>query len=114
MATKKAKVQKKEEAPKKAPEVKSAPEEKTPMVIKGEHCPFCNKKTLALLESEMDIPYFGKTYIFAMDCANPECGYHKADVESAEENKEPSRYTLRVDFHGRKTTRERILRSKGP
>jgi zinc finger protein len=72
-------------------------EEKVPMIIKGELCPFCNKKTLALLESEMEIPYFGRTYIFSMDCANPECGYHKADIESAEENKEPAKYTLEIN-----------------
>lgn len=91
-ATAKEAPQKKEtkEAPKKAPE--AAPE-----FIKGELCPFCNKKTLQLMESEMDIPYFGKAYLFAMDCENPECGYHKADVESAEESKGPVKYTLDID-----------------
>jgi zinc finger protein len=85
-------------APKKIEEKEQASgkEEKVPMIIKGELCPFCNKKTLALLESEMEIPYFGKAYIFSMDCGNPECGYHKADVESAEEDKEPAKYTLEI------------------
>jgi zinc finger protein len=96
MATKKAKETKKEEAPKKSSETKQIGEDKGPMVLKGELCPFCNKKTLTLLESEMDIPYFGKAYIFSMDCENQECGYHKADVESAEENKEPVKYTLEI------------------
>ncbi len=65
-----------------------------PSIIKGELCPFCNKKTLTLMENEIDIPFFGKTFIFGMDCSN--CNYHKADVESAEESREPVKYTLEI------------------
>ena len=64
------------------------------MILKGEPCPFCNKKTLTLMESETEIPYFGNAYIFGMDCSS--CGYHKADVESAEEDKEPAKFTLEI------------------
>lgn len=30
----------------------------------------------------MDIPYFGKTFVFSINCG--ECGFSKADIESAE------------------------------
>jgi zinc finger protein len=80
-----------------------------PMFLKGELCPFCNKKTLQLMESETDIPYFGRAYLFAMDCENPECGYHKADVESAEETKGPVKYTL--DITSEEDMKIRIVKS---
>lgn len=56
-------------------------------------CPLCHQKTLALTDSEMEIPYFGKAYIFSMTCSS--CKYHKADVE-ATETKEPSRFTFEI------------------
>jgi len=62
--------------------------------LKGQECPICHKKTLTLREEEMDIPHFGKVFIFSMIC--DECGYRKADVEPAEEG-EPAKYTLEVD-----------------
>lgn len=65
-----------------------------PSVIAGEQCPFCNKKTLTLAESELEVPYFGKCFMFSMDCSS--CGYHKADVEAAED-KPPVKYTIRID-----------------
>jgi zinc finger protein len=65
-----------------------------PNMIEGEHCPFCNEKKLALMEMERDVPYFGKVYIFSMDCNG--CGYHKADVEAAE-NHGPVKYSLDID-----------------
>ena len=46
-------------------------------------CPFCSKKTLALVEDQKDIPYFGKVYLFSMNCSS--CKYNKADVESAKD-----------------------------
>ncbi|MBN2142581.1 ZPR1 zinc finger domain-containing protein [Candidatus Woesearchaeota archaeon] len=95
MPAKKIKDVKKAEAPAKAASGKESPDE--PSMIRGELCPFCNQKTLALMEKEMEIPYFGKAYIFSMDCENQECGYHKADVESAEESKGPVKYTLEID-----------------
>lgn len=73
-------------------------EEQTPQgdvsQITGEPCPFCHEKTLTLTEAEREIPYFGRCYIFSMDCSS--CKYHKADVESEEENL-PVKYTLEVE-----------------
>jgi zinc finger protein len=63
-------------------------------VVDKQKCPFCLKKTLTLTEDQMDIPFFGKTYIFSMTCSN--CKYHKSDIE-AEETKDPVRYTLEID-----------------
>lgn len=48
-------------------------------VVEGETCPICQAKTLTLMEAERDVPYFGKCYIFSMDCDS--CKYHKADIE---------------------------------
>ncbi|MFH1211504.1 MAG: ZPR1 zinc finger domain-containing protein [Candidatus Woesearchaeota archaeon] len=62
--------------------------------IKGEPCPFCHQKTLTLIEAEREIPYFGKCYLFSMDCSN--CHYHKSDVETEEQNP-PAKYTLEID-----------------
>jgi zinc finger protein len=53
--------------------------------LEGERCPICMKLTLTLMEQEMDIPYFGTTHIFGMDCSS--CGYHMADLESDESHK---------------------------
>ncbi len=61
--------------------------------LKGEMCPFCHTPYLMLREEEIEIPYFGKVYLFSMSCTN--CKYHKSDIESAEQ-KEPSKYTLEV------------------
>lgn len=63
-------------------------------VIKGEMCAFCHKKKLTLMESDRDVPFFGKLFIFSMNCEG--CGYHKADVEAAETHN-PAKYTLEVD-----------------
>ena len=63
-------------------------------MISGENCPFCHEKTLSLMESEIDVPFFGKTFVFSMDCSN--CKYHKADVESAQEDSEPVKYSLEI------------------
>ena len=61
--------------------------------LENQPCPVCHKKTLVLSEEEMDIPYFGKTYLFSMACTT--CKYSKSDVE-AEETKEPCRITFEV------------------
>lgn len=61
--------------------------------IKGEMCQFCGEKKLTLRQDEMDLPYFGKVFLFSMSCEA--CGYRSADVEPAEK-KEPCRYTLEV------------------
>ncbi len=63
-------------------------------MLEGEQCPFCNEKTLTLTETERDIAFFGICNIFSMDCSS--CNYHKADVEKAEENGEPVKYTLDI------------------
>lgn len=61
--------------------------------LKGEKCAICDKPKLTLSEEEMEIPHFGKVFVFSMHCEG--CGYHKSDVEPAEE-KEPARFTLEV------------------
>src|SRR4030043_1212740 len=90
----KGKTEKKEKG---TPEKKKAKEtegaEEAPAIINGELCPFCHNKTLTLAEAETDIPFFGKAYIFSMNCTS--CNYHKADVE-AEEQKEPCKYSLEI------------------
>ncbi|MCF7871549.1 ZPR1 zinc finger domain-containing protein [Candidatus Woesearchaeota archaeon] len=64
-------------------------------VLEGEHCPFCNKKTLTLRQAEREVPFFGNLIIFSMDCENEDCGYHKADVE-ASESKGPVKASFEV------------------
>ncbi|HLG24390.1 MAG TPA: ZPR1 zinc finger domain-containing protein [Candidatus Nanoarchaeia archaeon] len=61
--------------------------------VQMEQCPFCNEKSLALTEREMEIPYFGNVYIFSMTC--DKCKYHKADVESIDK-KDPVKYEFEV------------------
>jgi len=68
--------------------------EQEPDIISGQECPMCKKNTLTLIESEKDIPYFGKVYLFSMSCSN--CKYHKADVES-ENAGEPCKYSFNVE-----------------
>ncbi len=65
--------------------------------LEKQPCPVCHKKTLNLTEDQIDIPYFGKTYIFSMSCSN--CKYSKSDVE-AEERKEPCRITFTIEKEG--------------
>ena len=61
--------------------------------IENELCVFCKQKTLTLTEDEQDMPYFGKVYIFSMNCSS--CNYKKSDVESAE-RKDPCKITFEV------------------
>lgn len=61
--------------------------------INGEICPMCSAKGLTLAEDEIEVPYFGRLYIFSMTCNN--CKYHIADVESVEQ-KDPLRYTFEL------------------
>ena len=56
-------------------------------------CPLCNQKTLILTEREVEVPYFGKVFLFSMTCNS--CKYHKADVE-AREQKEPVKYEFEI------------------
>ncbi|NOZ80439.1 MAG: ZPR1 zinc finger domain-containing protein [DPANN group archaeon] len=68
-------------------------EESAPDIIQGQACPMCKKKTLTLMEDEREIPYFGRVYIFSMNCSS--CHYHQADVEAAEK-KEPMKAELEI------------------
>lgn len=68
-------------------------ENNQPSVLKGQVCPGCNRKTLTLIETQMEIPYFGLAYIFSVDCESDECDYHMADVEF-EKNQGP----IRIDY----------------
>ncbi|MBI5872295.1 ZPR1 zinc finger domain-containing protein, partial [archaeon] len=62
--------------------------------IEKERCPVCLKKKLVLMQQEEDIPYFGKAFIFSMECEA--CGFKKSDVE-AEEKKKPCRIAFVVE-----------------
>ena len=68
--------------------------ESAPATVSGQPCPMCNTNNLTLMEEEREVPYFGKCYLFSMNCSN--CKYHKADIEASEE-REPSKYTLEID-----------------
>lgn len=65
-----------------------------PSILKNQPCPICKANQLTLMESEDDIPFFGKTFIFSMTCGN--CHYHKADIETREK-KDPVKYTFEVE-----------------
>jgi len=98
-------VKEKYEEEKKAEEFES----KNLTVLAGQECPVCHKKTCTLTELEKYIPFGEKdvlTYIFSMSCE--ECGYHKADVEFAQEN-EPVKYTL--DIESEEDMKIRIVKS---
>lgn len=75
-------------------------------VLDGQVCPMCFKKTLTLSQSEIEVPFFGKLFVFGMKCSS--CGYHKSDVE-AEEEKEPAKYSLEVA--GKDDLNARVIRS---
>ena len=76
--------------------------------LEGRDCPICKTKNLTLTEMESDIPYFGKVFLFSMNCSN--CKYHKADVEAAETH-EPVKYTL--DISSEEDMNIRIVKSAG-
>lgn len=74
--------------------------------LEKQDCPFCHTKNLTLTQEETDIPYFGKTFIFSMDCSN--CKYHKSDVEAAE-RKDPVKITFTVE--NQKDLNVRVVKS---
>lgn len=74
--------------------------------LENQPCPLCHEKTLTLMEEEMEVPYFGKVFIFSMTCSI--CKYHKADVEAAEK-KDPAKYTFEVTSE--KDMNVRVVRS---
>lgn len=55
-------------------------DEQLPEILEGQQCPICGKKTLTLVDAERDVPFFGKVYLFSMDCSS--CDFHKADLET--------------------------------
>ncbi|MBT4935610.1 ZPR1 zinc finger domain-containing protein [Candidatus Woesearchaeota archaeon] len=61
--------------------------------IKNQPCPFCGAKKCTLNEEEIEIPYFGRVFVFSMDCSA--CNTRKSDVEPVE-SKEPCKFTLEV------------------
>ena len=77
-----------------------------PARIEGEVCPFCHTPNLTLTEEEIEIPYFGKVFLFGMQCTK--CKYHKSDIECAEQ-KPPVRYTL--DVSSEDDMKIRVVRS---
>ena len=77
-----------------------------PETMPGQPCAFCHQKTLTLTEQEAEVPYFGKLFVFSMNCES--CKYHKADVESAEK-KEGCKYVFVVS--GKKDMQIRVIRS---
>lgn len=62
--------------------------------LKNQPCPICKKKGATLQEEEVEVPHFGKVFVFSITCS--ECSYHKADLEPAEK-KEPARYTFEIE-----------------
>ena len=61
--------------------------------LKGQKCGLCGEAKATLKEEQIDIPLFGKVFVFSVHCEG--CGYHKSDIEPAE-TKEPCKYTLEV------------------
>ena len=61
--------------------------------LEKQPCPVCCKKELTLMEDEIDVPYFGKTYVFSMKCSG--CDYALSDVEAVGQ-KDPVKYTFKV------------------
>ncbi|MDP7180683.1 MAG: ZPR1 zinc finger domain-containing protein [Candidatus Woesearchaeota archaeon] len=74
--------------------------------LSGQTCPMCHKKTMALTEGEMEVPYFGKLLVFSMTCSS--CKYHMADVESTS-GQEPSKFTLEISSE--EDMKIRVIRS---
>ena len=69
-------------------------------------CPLCHEKTLILTEREVEVPYFGKVYLFSMTCNS--CKYHKADVEATEQ-KDPVKYEF--DISSENDMKVRVVKS---
>ncbi len=77
-----------------------------PEILKDQKCPICGEKSLSLTEDEREVPFFGRMYMFSMNCEK--CKYHKADVEAVED-KEPCKFTL--DITSEKDMHIRVVRS---
>ena len=80
--------------------------EKVTASLSGQPCPVCQQKKLSLTEAEIEVPFFGKLFVFSMKCDG--CKYFKADVEAAEK-KEPCKYVFEVS--GKPDLQVRVIRS---
>ncbi|MBU2589739.1 MAG: ZPR1 zinc finger domain-containing protein [Nanoarchaeota archaeon] len=74
--------------------------------VENERCPMCQEKKMTLIEDEKEIPYFGKVFLFSMDCSK--CNFHKADIESAE-FREPCRIIF--EANSEKDMHVRVVKS---
>ena len=74
--------------------------------LENEKCPVCMKSTLTLIEDEKEVPYFGKIFIFSMNCSN--CNYNMADVE-AEQPRPPVKITFTIEAE--KDLSARVIKS---
>lgn len=74
--------------------------------LEKQKCPVCGEDKLNLIEEEMDIPYFGKAYLFSMKCSG--CDYFLSDIESAEE-KEPCK--IEFEISNKKDFNIRVVKS---
>ncbi|MBW2973577.1 ZPR1 zinc finger domain-containing protein [Candidatus Woesearchaeota archaeon] len=74
--------------------------------LKGQVCPMCMKKTLVLTETETEVPFFGKLFVFSMKCES--CKFLKSDVEAAEQ-KTPCKCT--IEIKGKPDLNIRIVKS---
>jgi|TARA_B100002003_G_C13937337_1_gene455096 zinc finger protein len=77
-----------------------------PETVDNQPCPLCNQKTLTLIEEDVEVPFFGKAFIFSMTCSN--CKYHKSDIEAAE-RKEPCKFTFEISEE--KDLKVRVVKS---
>lgn len=75
-------------------------------VFTAQPCPFCKSNSLEMAQQEMDIPYFGKAYVFSMTCTN--CKFHKSDVET-EQGSGPVKTSIEIS--GEEDMKIRIVKS---
>ena len=74
--------------------------------LEHQMCPFCRERKLTLTEDEKEIPYFGRAYLFSMQCGA--CKFSKSDVESAEQ-RDPVKVTFSIE--GEKDLSVRVVKS---
>ncbi|RME55103.1 ZPR1 zinc finger domain-containing protein [Candidatus Woesearchaeota archaeon] len=74
--------------------------------LENQKCPMCFKDTCTLTEEEVDVPYFGKVYLFGMQCSD--CGFKMSDLE-AEENKGP--ITIKIETSSPEDLNIRVVKS---
>lgn len=74
---------------------KTGKDEEPPSIIQGQLCPVCGKNSLTLIETARDVPFFGKVYVFSMECSTEGCNFRKADVET-EKSGQPTKITFEI------------------